>query len=121
MVLLAGGVWWSRRGSAPESPTVDQGPPAPATTPTSVPAPATSPTSESAITTTRTVWVRVTADGERVIERELPANARVPLKAQKTIVLRTGDAGAVRVLINGEDQGPLGGNGEVVTRTFSVK
>ncbi len=64
--------------------------------------------------------MRVLADGERIIERELPANSRVALKAAKTIVIRTGDAGAVRLSINGTDQGPLGRDGEVVTRSFSV-
>jgi hypothetical protein len=62
----------------------------------------------------------VIADGERVVERELPADARVPLKAAKTIVIRTGDAGAVRLSIGGQDQGILGRDGEVVTRTFTV-
>jgi hypothetical protein len=64
--------------------------------------------------------VRVLADGERVIERELPANARVPVKAKKTIVIRAGDAGAVRLSIGGRDQGVLGPDGEVATRTFNV-
>jgi hypothetical protein len=62
----------------------------------------------------------VIADGERVVERELPADARVPLKAARTIVIRTGDAGAVRLSIAGQDQGILGRDGEVVTRTFTV-
>jgi hypothetical protein len=44
----------------------------------------------------------------------------VPLKAAKTIVIRTGDAGAVRLSIAGQDQGILGRDGEVVTRTFTV-
>lgn len=74
----------------------------------------------SEITTLRPVWVRVIADGERVVERELPADARIPFTAEKTIVIRTGDAGAVRLTIRGEDQGVLGRDGEVVTRSFTV-
>jgi hypothetical protein len=65
------------------------------------------------------VWVRVVVDGKREVERELEANARIPL-AGRTIVIRTGDAGAVRVEINGQDRGLLGRDGEVVTRTFTV-
>ena len=72
------------------------------------------------LTTTRHVWVRVIADGERVLERELPAGSRIPITAQKTIVIRTGDAGAVTLTIAGEDQGTLGREGQVVTRTFTV-
>jgi hypothetical protein len=35
-------------------------------------------------------------------------------------VIRTGDAGAVRLSIGGKDHGFLGREGEVVTRTFAV-
>jgi cytoskeleton protein RodZ len=62
----------------------------------------------------------VLVDGERVLEREVPADTRVPLAAQKTILIRTGDAGAVRLSILGEDQGFLGREGEVLTRSFTV-
>jgi cytoskeletal protein RodZ len=72
------------------------------------------------LTTTRNVWVRVIADGERVLEREVPAGSRIPITAQKTIVIRTGDAGAVTLTIAGQDQGTLGREGQVVTRTFTV-
>lgn len=68
----------------------------------------------------RDVWVRATADGVRVVERELEAKARVPLRATRTIVIRAGDAGAVRMTINGEDRGPLGADGVVVTRTYTA-
>ena len=78
------------------------------------------PTTESVVTTVRRAWVRVIADGERVVERELAADTRLPFNAEKTIVIRTGDAGAVRLSIRGEDQGPLGRDGQVVTRTFTV-
>ena len=90
--------------AAPEAPT--QPPPAPAVT---------------ELTTTRNVWVRVIVDGERVLERELPAGSRIPLEPKETIVIRTGDAGAVQLTIAGQDQGTLGREGQVVTRTFSVK
>jgi hypothetical protein len=73
------------------------------------------------IVTTRRVWMRVLVDGERVLEREVPADRRVPLSPQYTIVIRTGDAGAVRLSIRGEDQGFLGREGEVLTRSFTVR
>jgi cytoskeleton protein RodZ len=74
----------------------------------------------SELTTTQPVWVRVIADGQRVVERELPANARVPLTAERTIVIRAGNAGAVRVTLAGQDLGILGAEGTVITRTFTV-
>jgi hypothetical protein len=131
LAVLAGGLLvamlWNR---APEStspaPAAVEPPaaaPAPSAEPTPPAAPAASPaeaTSESAITTVRRVWMRVVVDGERVLEREVPAGTRVPLKAEKTIVIRTGDAGAVRLSMRGADRGFLGVEGEVVTRSFTV-
>jgi hypothetical protein len=89
--------------------------PAPATTPAPVPV---APPAE--LRTVRTVWVRVLVDGTKQVERELEANAVVPLPAGLTYVVRAGDAGAVRFLLNGQDQGPVGRDGIVATHTFSA-
>jgi hypothetical protein len=128
LLLMVGGVmatWMLRGDPRPSSGQVPQARPAPpaaepppAPSPAAVPAEARSPGSE--LVTIRRVWIRVLVDGERVLERELPADARVPLRAEQTIVIRTGDAGAVRLSLDGEDQGFLGREGEVVTRTFIV-
>ena len=75
---------------------------------------------ESVVTTSRAVWVRIVADGAPVVERELPANTRLPFVAREKIVIRTGNAGAVRLTIGGIDKGALGDFGEVVTRRFDV-
>jgi hypothetical protein len=125
LALVAGGalVTWTLRPRAPGSSTANTATPvAPPALPAPVPQPppASAAALESALTTSRAVWVRVLADGERVLERELPPNAHVPLKAEKTIVIRTGDAGAIRITLRGQDQGLLGRAGEVVTRTFTV-
>jgi RodZ C-terminal domain len=93
----------------------------PVTTPAPVPAPAPAaavPVAE--LTTGRRVWVRVLVDGEKTIERELDANVRIPLTPKQRIVVRAGDAGAVRVLLAGKDQGPFGPDGVAVTRAFVV-
>ncbi len=76
---------------------------------------------ETELTTLRPVWVRVTVDGERVLERELRGDARIPFTPRQTIVIRAGDGGAVRLMIGGKDQGVLGRDGQVVTRTFTVQ
>lgn len=73
----------------------------------------------SELTAVRAVWVRATVDGARVAERELEPGDRVPLRG-RTIVIRAGDAGAVRVRIDGQDRGPLGADGIVLTRTFTA-
>jgi hypothetical protein len=128
-VLAAWALWPG--SSSPATEVTDTSAPAPAgavtqpatdegvASPTAPPAPAPE-NLVTELTTTRNVWVRVIADGERVVERELPAGSRIPFSAQKTIVIRTGDAGAVTLTIAGEDQGPLGREGQVVTRTFTV-
>jgi hypothetical protein len=62
--------------------------------------------------------VRLTVDGKRVLERELDAGSRVPLNGQ-TIVIRAGDAGAVRIIIDGRDRGLMGETGIAVTRSYT--
>jgi hypothetical protein len=126
VILLAGVAvtTWMRHDPSEPAPSSDPTQTAqPATPAREPPAPATgAPAARgSEIVTIRRVWMRVMVDGERVLEREVPANTRVPLSAQKTIVIRTGDAGAVRLSIRGEDQGFLGGEGEVLTRSFTVR
>lgn len=133
LLLLAAGIaawfFWPRIIGEHRTETAT----APATTP---PAPVTQPAGPAAqapqpaapavpadptvLTTTRAVWLRVIADGRNVLERELPAGARFPFAAEKSVVIRTGDAGAVNLTLNGKDLGPLGREGQVVTRTFSV-
>jgi Domain of unknown function (DUF4115) len=87
-----------------------------------VPSPAAAPAAgvNAELTAVRRVWVRIITDGNRV-ERELPAGTVVPLRAKATLTLRIGDAGAVKVIVNDRDQGPLGRDGEVVMRTFTAQ
>jgi hypothetical protein len=73
------------------------------------------------LTMERRVWVRITVDGERMIEREVAAGTRVPLVSGGTVVVRAGDGGAVRLWLRGEDQGVLGADGAVVTRTITIE
>ena len=72
----------------------------------------------SEIVALQRVWVRVVVDGTPEVERELAAGERVPLRAGRASVIRAGNAGAVRVMINGEDRGTLGPEGEPITRTL---
>ena len=97
--------------------TVPQPAPAPPTKTSAVPD--VPPAAE--ISTSRRVWLRVTVDGERVVEREVDAGTKIPLTPTSQLIVRTGDAGAVRVSLAGKDQGPLGPAGQVVTRSFVMK
>ena len=126
LLLIAAGGWitWMMRTRSPETSVTAPPPDTRAAAPPASPSPA-APANQPAaaaseLTTTRRVWVRVIADGQRIVEGELPANARVPLTAEKTVVIRAGNAGVVRLTLRGKDQGALGPEGTVVTRSFVV-
>ncbi len=70
--------------------------------------------------TLRRVWLRVSVDGRIAIEREVAAGEQLPFGADRSIVVRAGDAGAVTASVGGLDQGPMGRDGEVMTRTFTA-
>jgi Domain of unknown function (DUF4115) len=125
-ILLLAAVLITRSRNTPADPSAA---PAPATVETPaaapVPVPAATPppatvVAPAEVRAVRAVWVRVLVDGNKAVERELEANAVVPLPAGRTYVVRAGDAGAVRLLLNGQDQGPVGRDGIVATRTFSA-
>jgi hypothetical protein len=124
LLVLGGFAAWTFWPNTPEPSSSARTPATPAPAPPPRPEPPASaavpapPVTE--LITTAPVWVRVVADGETVLERELPADSRVPLTAEKTIVIRAGDAGAVRLTIAGQDQGTLGQAGQVLTRRFTL-
>jgi hypothetical protein len=72
------------------------------------------------LTTLRRVWLRVAVDGRIAIEREVAAGEQLPFGADRSIVVRAGDAGAVTVSVGGADQGPIGHDGQVLTRSFAA-
>jgi cell division septum initiation protein DivIVA len=67
----------------------------------------------------RMCWVRVVAD-DRTDARELQPGENIVLEAQRSIVLRVGDAGALSVEVNGRVLPPLGLDGQVVERRFTA-
>lgn len=125
-------VWRESPESSPLPATVQA--PAPVQPESSVPAsaPSASPAAGAAaapdpsggmraeLVAVRGVWVRATVDGVRLVERELRRDERVPLRASRAIVIRAGDAGALRITIDGQDRGPVGEDGVVATRTYTV-
>jgi cytoskeleton protein RodZ len=133
-VAVAGAAIYALRGGQPgpqvatpeetaattgSTPPTAAPPPVPVATP-----PASSPVPTSGVnvelTTRRRVWIRVTLDGQRAFEREVPADQHIPLHADRSILIRAGDAGAVAVRQNGRDAGPLGRDGVVATREFTT-
>lgn len=70
------------------------------------------------VTTVRRVWMRVIVDGERVVEREVPAGQQLRYSANREITVRAGDAGAVHVRVGTGEPVSLGRDGFPVTRTY---
>ncbi|HEY1938804.1 MAG TPA: RodZ domain-containing protein [Candidatus Angelobacter sp.] len=65
-------------------------------------------------------WVSIVADGKSVMERVLAADKHKKIKAGKTLVLRTGNAGGIEVSFNGHPLGALGNENEPRTLTFNT-
>lgn len=59
-------------------------------------------------------WIRVQVDGEVVFEGTVPAGEQRSFTATSEVHMRLGNAGDVRLVLNGEDLGSIGGRGEVV-------
>jgi cytoskeletal protein RodZ len=58
-------------------------------------------------------WVRVVADGERVLEANLDAGFVQTIRAEESMQLVVGNAGGVKVALNGETMQPIGPPGHV--------
>jgi hypothetical protein len=65
-------------------------------------------------------WVRVVVDGEEVFRGRVSPGELLEYLGQEVVEVTTGNGAGLRVLFNGEDQGTLGGLGEVVTRLWTV-
>jgi len=67
------------------------------------------------------VWTRVTSDGQEIFQGVVSAGETRTFTATKTLSIRLGNAGGVRVTLNGEDLGVQGSAGQVIDRTWTVK
>jgi cytoskeleton protein RodZ len=66
-------------------------------------------------------WLSILADGNLRYEQIAQPGFSQTFEAQREISIRTGNAGAVGVEVNGQDLGKLGESGEVLTRDFTLK
>jgi hypothetical protein len=65
-------------------------------------------------------WLLVLADGERVFAGILEPGAKDTWRVSERIVLRSGNAGAVRVTLNGEALDLFGETGQVLEKEWTV-
>ncbi|MDP9409690.1 MAG: DUF4115 domain-containing protein [Actinomycetota bacterium] len=69
----------------------------------------------------RPSWLLIRADGVLAYEETAQPGFTQTFEADRQLSITSGDAGAVTVEVNGQEAGPLGGMGEVVTRSFTLK
>jgi hypothetical protein len=117
-MLAASQIDWSAiGGSEPE-------PPAPAPAPRPEPAP--SAPSRPAVPAVRlelefvaASWLEVEIDGRSIESgRVVPGGEILLFEGEERIAIRLGNAGGVRLSLDGRDLGPAGRSGEVVRRAF---
>jgi cytoskeleton protein RodZ len=66
-------------------------------------------------------WLRVIVDGDIAFEGIKPEGASLTVAGDEEVFLRIGNAGAVRLIVNGEERGAAGDRGEVVERSYRVE
>jgi cytoskeleton protein RodZ len=66
-------------------------------------------------------WLSILADGNLAYEQIAQPGFSQAFEARREISIRTGNAGAVGVQVNGQDVGKLGESGEVLTKRWTLK
>jgi cytoskeleton protein RodZ len=69
----------------------------------------------------RPSWILIRTDGTAAYEQVAQPGFSKIFVAEQRLFIKSGDAGAVRVEINGQDAGALGDAGEVVARNYTLK
>ena len=66
-------------------------------------------------------WLRVQEDRQIVLDQVSEPGFYREFVADNVISIQAGNAGAVQAEVDGRDLGPLGADGEVVTRTYTTQ
>ncbi|HTW86003.1 MAG TPA: RodZ domain-containing protein [Candidatus Sulfotelmatobacter sp.] len=103
----------SQAGTAPDAASSASPSPAPTVSPTPA------PKHQLALHVTEPSWVRVTVDGTTVVEGTLPAGTAKSFTGHVADV-RIGNAGGVRLVVDGRTLPPLGKSGDVVEQRYTL-
>ena len=113
--------------AAKATPTSDLLPlPTPTVPPTITPTPRPTATPEIVgrialtVAIEQTAWIRVTADNTVLLEGLLEPGITRTWEATATLKLLTGNAGGVKLTLNGDELGKMGSVGQVIERTWIV-
>jgi len=69
----------------------------------------------------RPSWILIRADGTAAYEQIAQPGFSQTFEAERQLYIKSGDAGAVTVEINGQDVGTLGPAGQIVARNYTLK
>jgi cytoskeletal protein RodZ len=69
----------------------------------------------------RPSWILIRTDGTAAYEQIAQPGFSKTFEAEQRLYIKSGDAGAVTVEINGQDAGTLGRAGEIVARNYTLK
>jgi cytoskeletal protein RodZ len=69
----------------------------------------------------RPSWILIRADGTTAYEQIAQPGFSQTFEAERELYIKSGDAGAVKVEINGQDVGELGPPYEIVARNYTLK
>jgi cytoskeleton protein RodZ len=69
----------------------------------------------------RPSWILIRTDGTAAYKQVAQPGFSETFEAENRLFIKSGDAGAVSVEINGQDEGALGGAGEIVARRYTLK
>jgi cytoskeleton protein RodZ len=69
----------------------------------------------------RPSWILIRTDGTAAYEQVAQPGFSRTFEAEQQLYIKSGDAGAVTVEINGQDAGALGDAGEIVARNYTLK
>ena len=75
---------------------------------------------EVSVEITQPSWIAVSVDGKQVFARILQPGQNMAWRGQKSVVLRTGNAGGTIIFVNGQSIGTLGSPGAVIEREWQM-
>ena len=126
-IAIAGAAWWAsdRQQTAPVPPSAAVQPGQQAKGSQGSQATPAVPPANAAVKVSLTAkytapcWTQIIADGKEIYEGTPKAGESVTWEATNKLSIKVGNAGVVELLYNGSPVGKIGGNGEVVVKTFT--
>ncbi|MGE5391320.1 MAG: helix-turn-helix domain-containing protein [Deltaproteobacteria bacterium] len=65
-------------------------------------------------------WLLVAVDGEKQLEKIIPAGEKLEYEGKEKIYIKAGNAGGLKLTLNGKELKPLGAKGEVTEKEFTL-